>query len=69
VKKWREVERASTESSARWYQARLGLIQAYVNLGDAAKAKQLLELTEALHPEFGGPAMKAKFGELRSRVK
>jgi tetratricopeptide (TPR) repeat protein len=69
VKKWREVERASTESSTRWYRARLGLIQAYVNLGDAAKAKQLLELTEALHPELGGPAMKAKFGELLSRVK
>lgn len=69
TKKWREVERASTESSPRWFRARLGLIQACVNLGDAAKAKQLLELTEALHPDLGGPALKAKFDELRGRAK
>lgn len=69
TKKWREVERGSMESSPRWYRARLGLIQAYANLGDAAKAKQLMELTEALHPDLGGAAMKAKFGELRGRLK
>lgn len=67
--KWREVERASPESSPRWYRARLGIVQAYADLGDKAKALQLIELTQALHPELGGPESKAKFDALFDRVK
>lgn len=65
VAKWREIERASPESSPRWYQARLGLARAYLQLGDKSRAAQMIELTEALHPELGGAAMKSQFDKVR----
>jgi hypothetical protein len=62
--KWRAIERASPESSDRWYRARLGLARAYLQSGDKARAAQLIELTAALHPDLGGAEMKAKFEEV-----
>ncbi|MCE9604276.1 MAG: hypothetical protein K8U03_05160 [Planctomycetia bacterium] len=66
--KWREIERASSESSPRWYRARLGMAEAYDKLGDRARAKQLIELTQALHPELGGPTLKPKYDALLMRL-
>lgn len=67
--KWREIERASPESSPRWYEARLGLARAYLHLGEKARARQLVELTEALHPELGGAALKAQFTDVLDRCR
>lgn len=67
--KWREVERASVQSSPRWYRAKLGVAEAYEKLGDRARAKQLVELMQALHPELGGAELKPKFEALLARVK
>jgi len=67
--KWRSVERGSAESSPQWYRARLGVAEASEKLGDRARAKQLVELTQALHPNLGGPKLKPKFEALLERVK
>ena len=67
--KWREVERAAGESSPRWYRARLGLARCYLKSGDKARAVQLLELTAALHPDLGGPTLKAQFEAIAAQCK
>jgi hypothetical protein len=67
--KWREIERASAESSDRWYRARLGLARAYLQSGDKARAAQIIELTTALHPDLGGAAMKTKFEEVLREIR
>jgi len=67
--KWRSVERGSAESSPQWYRARLGVAEASEKLGDRARAKQLIELTKALHPDLGGQKLKPKFEALLERVK
>jgi tetratricopeptide (TPR) repeat protein len=67
--KWRIVERASKESTPRWYRARLGLAKSYLQLGDKARAVQLLDITEALHPDLGGEALRREFENVRAAVK
>jgi tetratricopeptide (TPR) repeat protein len=67
--RWRELERAARESSPEWYQARLGLIRSYLQLGEKPRAAQLIELTEALHPDLGGPATKATFQALAEKCR
>lgn len=64
---WRAVERASKESTPRWYRARLGLARAYLKSGDKARAAQLIEITTALHPDLGGPEMKREFDALSNK--
>lgn len=59
--KWREVEKLSTESSPRWFRARLALARLYLQGGEKTRAAQIIELTAALHPELGGAALKAEF--------
>jgi hypothetical protein len=66
--KWREIERGEGENSPLWYRARLGAAEAYARLGDRARALQLIDLAAALHPELGGPEMKAKFETLRKAL-
>ena len=63
--KWREVESRSRESSPEWYRARLGMARAYLALGDRARAKQIVDLTQALHPDLGGEELKPQFEALK----
>ncbi len=65
--RWREVERAVPEATPAWYRARLGTALAYQKLGDGARARQIADLTAALHPDLGGPTLKPRFDALRSK--
>ncbi|MBA4016253.1 MAG: hypothetical protein C0483_03600 [Pirellula sp.] len=65
--RWREVERAVPEATPAWYRARLGTALAYQKLGDSARARQIADLTAALHPDLGGPSLKPRFDALRSK--
>lgn len=65
--RWREVERAVQEATPAWYRARLGTALAYQKLGDDARARQIADLTAALHPDLGGPTLKPRFDALRSK--
>lgn len=67
VARWRDVERAVQEATPTWYRARLGTALAYQKLGDSARARQIAELTAALHPDLGGPTLKPRFDALRSK--
>lgn len=67
--KWRLVERSSKESTPRWYRARLGLAKAYLQAGDKDRATQLIEITQALHPDLGGEAMKRQFDVLAAELR
>jgi tetratricopeptide (TPR) repeat protein len=66
--KWRIVERSAKESTPRWYRARLGLAHAYFQAGDVARAKQVVDLTTALHPDLGGDEMKGRFAALSAKL-
>jgi hypothetical protein len=66
--KWREIERGAGESTPLWYRARLGAAEAYARLGDKGRALQLIDLAAALHPDLGGPEMKARFETLRKTL-
>ena len=65
--RWREVERAVQEATPAWYRARLGTALAYQKLGDVARARQIADLTAALHPDLGGSTLKPRFDALRSK--
>ena len=65
--RWREVERVVQEATPAWYRARLGTALAYQKLGDGARARQIADLTAALHPDLGGPPLKPRFDALRSK--
>jgi hypothetical protein len=64
VERWRLLERATREASPEWYRARLGTAQAYAKLGDSARAREIVELTAALHPDLGGPELRRRFEAL-----
>jgi hypothetical protein len=66
--KWREIERGAGENSPLWYRARLGTAEAHARLGDKARALQLIDIAAALHPDLGGPEMKARFDALRKSL-
>ena len=65
--RWREVERAVQEATPAWYRARLGTALVCQKLGDATRARQIADLTAALHPDLGGPTLKPRFDALRSK--
>ncbi|MBL8827812.1 MAG: hypothetical protein JNM18_12615 [Planctomycetaceae bacterium] len=59
--KWREIERRSKPGSERWFRTKLRLAQGHLALGRKDRAKQIIELTQILHPELGGAALKSEF--------
>ncbi|MGC3967962.1 MAG: hypothetical protein QM775_11510 [Pirellulales bacterium] len=64
AQKWRALEQATREAAPLWYRARLGTARAYAKLGDTDRARQIVELTAALHPDLGGPELKRQFEAL-----
>lgn len=69
VELWRELESHSRPATPRWFRARLGRALVYHRVGDDDQAAKLIALTEALHPELGGPLLKAQFQQLRGRLR
>jgi len=61
---WRELERHSRTGSQLWFRAKYGLCAALLALGNRTQAEKILSLTEVLHPDLGGPVMKAQFIDL-----
>ena len=64
LSKWREVESKTKAGEPRWFRARLAQAELLMQLNDQAAARKLLQLTAVLHPELGGPEMKARFEAL-----
>ena len=62
--KWREIERRSPPGSDRWFRAKYALASAQHRLGNSEQAVKIITVTQVLHPELGGPVMKARFLKL-----
>ncbi|MBI1899707.1 MAG: hypothetical protein HYS13_01170 [Planctomycetia bacterium] len=59
--KARELERKSKTATPRWFLAKYYTALAHVRLGNKAQAEKIINVTKVLHPELGGPEMKARF--------
>ncbi|PQO46355.1 hypothetical protein C5Y93_10260 [Blastopirellula marina] len=64
LKQWREVSRRSKTESPTWYEAKLEIARCHLKLGNPEEAKQIVRYLQALHPDMGGPEMKARFVRL-----
>ncbi|MCH8922396.1 MAG: hypothetical protein IIA67_04520, partial [Planctomycetes bacterium] len=65
--KWRTIERRSKPADARWFRAKYSQALANERLGDKPQAAKIIKLLQVLHPQLGGPEMKAKFLALLKR--
>jgi tetratricopeptide (TPR) repeat protein len=65
--KWRELEQKSKPASPRWFRAKYHLAWAHERLGNKSHAVKIVTLTKVLHPELGGPELKAQFDALLAR--
>ncbi len=67
--RWRAIEKRTPPNTERWYLAKYEIAQLHLRQGRADQAAKMIDLLELLHPELGGPAMKARFHALRARCR
>ncbi len=67
LEKWREVETKSPRGSERWFLSKYSQALAHERLGNCRQATRIIKLTQVLHPELGGPELKAQFLQLARR--
>ncbi len=67
--KWRELEKKSRSGSPRWFRAKYSIVWLHYRLGNKQQAAKIITLLQLLHPELGGPEMKARFVELLARCR
>jgi len=67
--RWRELEKKSAPGSARWFRAKYAVASLHYRLGDHQQAARIITLLEVLHPEMGGPKMKAQLLGLLDRCR
>jgi tetratricopeptide (TPR) repeat protein len=58
---WRQVVRWTPVATERWFRAKLAIARLHIRLGDAARAEEVIRLTQALHPELGGEELARQF--------
>ena len=61
LERWRTLEQGSRPASERWFRAKLALATVHQRLGNKERALQIIKLTQVLHPDLGGPELKARF--------
>ncbi len=61
---WRQVEKKSRTGTARWFRAKYSVAWLHYRLGNRVQAEKIIQLLQVLHPEMGGPEMKARFLKL-----
>jgi tetratricopeptide (TPR) repeat protein len=64
---YRAIEQRSRPGSERWFRAKYGMALAHDSLGQHDRAVQIIRVTQLLHPEMGGSAMKAKFEAIEGK--
>ena len=65
--KARALEKKSPPQGPRWFRAKYAVALAHYRLGNKEQAAKIITLVELLHPELGGPELKAQFVALRAR--
>jgi predicted Zn-dependent protease len=64
LQQWRLVLRKTPARTDEWFQAKYGVALAHYKLGQRAQARQIILVTQSLHPDLGGTAMKQQFLQL-----
>ncbi|MEE8451453.1 MAG: hypothetical protein V3R99_06035 [Thermoguttaceae bacterium] len=67
--KWRELEDRSPKGSPRWFRAKYSVAWLHCQSGNKQQTAKMITLLKLLHPELGGPEMKAKFDKLLARCR
>ena len=71
--RWSKLEALEKLGSKEWLNARVGVIQTSLQLGERAEAEKLLRATRSLYPELGDAETRARFkaleGDLRAAPK
>jgi tetratricopeptide (TPR) repeat protein len=67
--KWRELAKRTPEGTDRWFRAKYAVARLHLRMNDKQKALKMIQLLELLHPELGGPRMKARFDQLREECR
>ena len=67
--KWRELAKRTPEGTERWFRAKLAVARLHFRMNNKHKAEKMIRLLEVLHPELGGPRMKARFEQLREECR
>lgn len=58
---WRTIEKRSPEATPRWYRAKYSIALLHCRLGNSEQAIKVITLVQLLHPDLGGPKLKADF--------
>ena len=58
---WRTIEKRSPTATPRWFRAKYSIALLHYRLGNSEQARKMIVLLQVLHPELGGPKMKADF--------
>jgi len=69
LEKWRELEKKSPPRSPRWFRAKYALALLHYRLDNPEQAAKIITLLKVLHPDLGGPEMRAKFEDLLARCR
>jgi tetratricopeptide (TPR) repeat protein len=66
---WRQALSRLREGTPAWYHAKYNLALACYHSAEIAQAVKIIQVTELLHPDLGGPDMKAKFEQLKAKCR
>jgi tetratricopeptide (TPR) repeat protein len=58
---WRTIEKRSPEATPRWFRAKYTVALLHYRLGNPEQARKIITLIQLLHPDLGGPKLKADF--------
>jgi tetratricopeptide (TPR) repeat protein len=58
---WRTIEKRSPTATPRWFRAKYSIALLHYRLGNPQQARKMITLLQVLHPELGGPKLKADF--------
>ncbi|HYW78480.1 MAG TPA: hypothetical protein VE890_02850, partial [Thermoguttaceae bacterium] len=67
--KWRELEKRSPQGSPRWFRAKYAIAWLHCQSGNKQQTAKMITLLKLLHPDLGGPEMKARFDDLLARCR
>ncbi|MBI3462592.1 MAG: tetratricopeptide repeat protein [Planctomycetes bacterium] len=64
---WRQLLGMVRENTPVWFRAKYNLALACFNTKDVQQCQKIIQVTTLLHPDLGGPELKAKFEELMAK--
>jgi len=67
--KWRKLAKRTPEGTDRWFRAKYAVARLHLRMNDKPQAENIIRLLEILHPQLGGPEMKARFDQLREECR